>query len=260
MLLSDGEIRGLIADDVLRDARPDRVGPVSYDLRNAYFVNADGAQRQVWDLGPGDSVFVASQETVALPNDIAARILLKNSRIRQGLSLAAPLYFPGHATRLFYRVTNISSARIQLRADGDIAQLVFERVERPVEQPYQGAFADEMSFSGMGSYGDAYEAEMQVVEQKVEEARQIERRMYANVMAIMAVFAAIFTLVNVNMAVAAAGLESVLVMNLATIGSFAVLIGLIAQVSRPDKGRPAWALIAVGAVCFVAAVAVMAVL
>lgn len=257
MLLSDSAIRELIASEVLRDADDSRVGPVSYDLRNAYFAGREGQKCDSWELAPGDSVFVASRETVCLPNDLAARVLLKNSRIRQGLSLDAPLYFPGHNTRLFYRVTNVSGDVIALHVGAGLAQLVFERVEQPVLAPYKGSFSDEMDFSGMGTYTDVYGAEMHAVEKKVDEVKDIERRMYANVMAIMAVFAAIFTLVNVNMAVASAGLESVLAMNLATVGSFSVLVGLIVRISKQEKSHSFRALLAVGAACFIGAALVM---
>ena len=35
-------------------------------------------------------------EVIHLPGTLAARVMLRSSRIRQGLSLSAPLCFPGH--------------------------------------------------------------------------------------------------------------------------------------------------------------------
>ena len=49
----------------------------------------------------------STSELIHLPSTLVARVMLRNSRIRQGLSLDAPLYFPGHSTRVFFRVTNI---------------------------------------------------------------------------------------------------------------------------------------------------------
>lgn len=87
-------------------------------------------------------------ECIQLPNDLTASILLRNSRIREGLSLDAPLYFPGHGTRLFYRVTNVSGNTISLDRSKGIAQVAFERVDGPVAHPYAGAFSDELNFNG----------------------------------------------------------------------------------------------------------------
>lgn len=160
MLLSDGEIKRLIADGVLTDAVEDNVGPVTYDLRTDAFVAADGSKSLTCRLRPGESIFVQCVEGVKLPLDVAARILLRNSRIREGLTLDAPLYFPGHGTVLYYRVTNVSGDAIGLDTVHGIAQVAFERVEQPVEQGYSGAFADEMQFRGMGSYTDIYKDEI----------------------------------------------------------------------------------------------------
>lgn len=91
----------------------------------------------------------STSELIHLPSTLAARVMLRNSRIRQGLSLDAPLYFPGHSTRVFFRVTNIGQGVIALDCSRSIAQLVFERVEGGVEHPYDGAFADEFVYRGV---------------------------------------------------------------------------------------------------------------
>lgn len=260
MLLSDEEIRALIESGALADAREENVRQVSYDLTTRGFHTSSGPASSC-ALSPGDSVFVSSEERVELPADLAARVLLRNSRIRQGLALDAPLYFPGHKTRLFFRVTNVSSDVIELAAGAGIAQLVFERVERPVSAPYDGAFSDEFDYRGMGDYESAYGGEMRRIEKKAREIEGVEKRMYGNVLALMSVVAAIFSLVNVNIcgAMASASAAQVIVMSLATIGSFSLLVALIMVVVRP-KGRYAlvapWAL---AVVAFAAAVVVAAV-
>lgn len=100
MLLSDLSIKELVEAGVLENAIEENVGPVSYDLRTLEFYPMGGKATEV-ELMPGESVFVGSQEVIHLPNTLAARVMLRNSRIRQGLSLDAPLYFPGHSTRVF---------------------------------------------------------------------------------------------------------------------------------------------------------------
>lgn len=98
---------------------------------------------------PGESVFVGSQEIVHLPNTLAASVMLRNSHICQDLSLDAPLYFPGHSTKAFFRVTNVGQGAIALDCSRGIAQLVFERVEGEVEHSHNGAFADEFDYRGV---------------------------------------------------------------------------------------------------------------
>lgn len=261
MLLCDSEIKQLVADGVLLNAdvsdEAGFVGPVSYDLRTKYFVSERGAHEDECLLKPGESVFVATVETIALPGDVAARVLLKNSRIRQGLTLDAPLYFPGHKTRVFFRVTNVSGDTIELSASRGIAQIVFERLDCPATKPYVGAFSDEMDYAGMGTYKDIYEPEIRRLEEKKDELKDLERHIYGNVMAIMAVFAAIFTLVNVNMAAAGSGLGTLVTINLVTVGSFAALVALLSYVvGRSDASRkmPVTLPILVAVACFVVAI------
>lgn len=161
MLLSDTHINALIKEGALfrTDDKPiDRnaVGPVSLDLTTKDFCGQQGSSSAV-TLNPGDSTFVEACECVDLPSNLAARVLLRNSRIRQGLSLDAPLYFPGHKTRLYFRVTNVSANTIELDCSKGIAQVAFEQVCDDVAHPYEGAFADELSYKGMGSYQGKFE-------------------------------------------------------------------------------------------------------
>ena len=160
MYLSDTKIQELIDSKVLLNADASNIGQVTYDLRTE-------------ELGPGDSTFVSCVECVALPNDLTASVLLRNSRIRQGLSLDAPLYFPGHGTRLFYRVTNVSGSTITLDKSKGIAQVAFQHVDGMVAHPYHGAFSDELNFNGLADYSDVYAGELKKVEDKKEEIANI---------------------------------------------------------------------------------------
>ena len=69
----------------------------------------------------------------------------------------------------------------------------------------------------------------------------------------MAIFEAIFSLVNINMQMLAAGSLAVMVVvvNLATIGSFAVLAGIIALVLHQDK-KSVWPVLWIAAAILVA--------
>lgn len=88
-------------------------------------------------------------EHIHQPNTLAASVMLRNSHICQDLSSDVPLYFPGHSTRVFFRMTNVGQDTIVLDCARGIAQLAFERVEGEVEHSYNGAFADEFDYRGV---------------------------------------------------------------------------------------------------------------
>lgn len=90
MLLSDSSIKGLIKAGVIANATEANVGTVSYDLRTLEFYPKDGRATEV-ELLPGNRSF-GSQELIRPPSMFAASVMLRNSRIRQGLSLDAPLF------------------------------------------------------------------------------------------------------------------------------------------------------------------------
>ncbi len=246
-MLVDKDIKNIISEGVLRDADASRVGPVSYDLQNYAFYR-EGELLESVGLKPGDSVYVGSAETIALPNDLVAQVTLKNSRIRQGLALAAPIYFPGHHTRVFFRVTNISADEIQLRVGHDIAQLMFSRLDSVPDQPYDGAFAGELEFRGLGIYSDVFEPEMRKIEQKTEQIEAPERRIYGNVIAIMGVFVAVFSLINVDLSWASTqqSMAALVILNLSIVGGMSALVGLIATIlgTKGSKALP-WVLASV---------------
>ena len=123
------KIRELISSGVLTETRSENLGPVSYDLTTRAFHTRERQSLEKVTLSPGDSTYVSTVEVIKLPENIAARVLLRNSRIRQGLSLDAPLYFPGHHTRVFFRVTNMSSDQITLSTSDGIAQLVLKQLK-----------------------------------------------------------------------------------------------------------------------------------
>lgn len=194
MLPSDSMTKTLAARNVLANASEENTGPVSYGLTtNHYYSNSTGGWATVVTLAPGDSDNVASKEKLSLPNDLAARVLLRNSRIRQGLSLDAPLYFPGRETMAFFRVTNVSADEIDLICSKGISQIVFEQVRG-----------------------------------------EVERRMCEGALALMAIFAAIITMVNINAGILTRDVSymMVIVINLVIVGAFSLLVGLIAWVQE----------------------------
>ena len=141
MTLIDKDIRALIQMGVLRNADETRVGSVAYDLRSAYYARTDGTRADV--LPSGESVFVACEERIDLPGDLIGRVALRNGSIRAGLTLDAPVYQPGHKTRVFFRITNMSSKPVRLEKGAGLASIMFERLERAPAQVYGGRFQNE---------------------------------------------------------------------------------------------------------------------
>ena len=207
MLLNDEEIRSLIKSGALADALEKNVGPVSYDLTTKEFYTESGSFSE-YVLKPGHSVFVGSKE--------------------------------GEEVTRYFRVTNVSGNEIRLDCGKGIAQMVFEKVDAPVTEAYEGAFSEEFDFRGMGEYSDVYSEDVRKLEEKADEIAGIEKRMYGNVLALMAIFAAIFSLVNVNLSgiMAQTPVTQTIVINLVTVGSFAILAALIMAVVKP-KGLSA---------------------
>ena len=125
----------------------ERVGPISYDLSAKEFhTTKDGeivTQSEI-SLLPGESVFVSCEETITLPGDMAAVINARNSRIRQGLRIDAPIYYPGHKTRVFFRVSNVSKECIVFSKKEKYAAIYFVKVDGIVEKPYKGEFENEL--------------------------------------------------------------------------------------------------------------------
>lgn len=266
MLLSDTQINALIKKGVLfrtdgKSIDSDAVGPVSLDLTTKDFCNQQGSSSAV-TLEPGDSTFVETFECVELPDNLAARVLLRNSRIRQGLTLDAPLYFPGHKTLLYFRVTNVSANTIKLDCSKGIAQVVFEQVCDDVAHPYEGAFADELNYKGMGSYQGKFEQDIKAFESSNrKELEETEKRIKDSVLGLMAIFAAIFTLVNVNAGVVGAqvSVPSIIAVNLSVVGCFSALVALIELVvgHGEKKGRNALtAAVVIAIAAFAAAVSI----
>ncbi len=84
-------------------------------------------------------------ETFWMPDDLVARVCDKSSWARQGLTVQNTIIEPGWRGYLTLELTNHSARDIELRRGMPIAQIVFERLEAPTEQPYSGKYQDQKS-------------------------------------------------------------------------------------------------------------------
>ena len=164
-VLSDGTIRRLVAEGrIVIDPWDDSlVQPASVDLRlgdsfrvfHNHRVTAidlrepprNLTEEVVIDEGvpfaihPGEFALGRTLETVAIPDDVVARIEGKSSLGRLGLIVHATAGFvdPGFRGSLTLEITNLTRVPIKLYAGLAIAQLSFMALDAPAERPYGSA-------------------------------------------------------------------------------------------------------------------------
>ena len=251
MVLTDKQIAQRVKDFQLIDSYYDEcLTSIGYDLRAKQFYMGNGAEDSV-TLLPNESAFVESVEIVSMPNDLLGKVYLKNSRIRLGLTLDAPVYQPGHKTRIYFRVTNVSADSITLYAGDKYAMVVFEQLEEEPEQTYNGVFRDEFNFRGLGDYKDIYKRQRKEIEKKTEDLKELERSIYGNVLSILAIFMALFSFLTMNVSLSAnsATMEQYLIFNVLLLGGISFLVALLNMATKKAK----WAHWIPAAVCFVIA-------
>lgn len=191
MYLPDDDIRELISKDVLSDAAEDNVQLVSYDLRTKEFHEGDHRCNSI-DLKPGNSIFVSTIEVINLPTYLVAQVSLRNSWIRKGLLLDSPVYFPGHKTHIYFRLTNLAGETVRLKKEEGIAQVYFLKIDGNVSKGYEGNFSDENNASIVGDM-DMYGADDKRMKKAVKPIKDLEQHIYVNVLALLAIFVGIST-------------------------------------------------------------------
>ena len=162
MLLSDRDIRAEIDSGRVRldPYDPGMVQPSSIDVRldryfrvfeNHRYPHIDPAVEQEdltrlvetegdepFILHPGEFVLASTYEVVTLPDDVAGRLEGKSSLGRLGLLTHSTAGFidPGFKGTVVLELSNVSTLPILLRPGMKIAQMVFQRMDRPAERPY----------------------------------------------------------------------------------------------------------------------------
>ena len=246
MILVDKEIRVFLHNGSLSDANgqtaiyggtDSRVTNIGYDLGVNGFV-VGGRAEDTAELAPGASVFVESAERVYFDHHTCGRVQLKNSRIRMGLTLDAPLYQPGHDTKIFFRLTNLSESTITLTRGELYATLIFEQLHDAPDAPYNGTFQNETDYKGLAGY-DAYNAQIKAIEKKRLDLQTIEKNIYTNVVTILTVFIAVFSLINLNLSLAenAATALDFLTYNFSLLGAVSFLVILLHELLQKHEKK-----------------------
>lgn len=262
MILSDESIKRLIKEGVLSFADIEKVGPISCDItiENIYF---EGQRLAQLSLPPTDSAFIETRELLDLGGrNLAAEVRLRNRFLRKGLSLDAPLYFPGHKSRLFFRITNLCSEPVDLRCGDSPAQVVFFEVDKDLVSRYSGRYNGEVNYENnsslmdIGRY-DAFEAKSKQIDEKIhkyeEQIDSINKSIYGNVLALMGIFVAVASIANTIAAADPSCIRNTVVLCMVITGSFSILFGFISLLFGKRKNASSgWS---VGMICFAFAVA-----
>lgn len=237
MVLIDREIKKKVNKDGLIDSFDQScLTNIGYDLRAKYFVVSNEKKESV-TLQPNESAFVASVEDITMSKDLMGMLTLKNSRIRQGLSLDSPVYQPGHHTKVFFRLTNVSADNIRLDVGEKYATILFEKLSGVPDHPYEGAFSEEFDFKGLGEYRKMYSKQIQEIEKKTEDIKSMEQSIYSNVLVILTVFVALFSFLtaNVSLSIGSATVEDYFTCNLLLLGCVSFLVALMKTFVLPGR-------------------------
>jgi len=116
------------------------------DLTELIEISPDG----VFMLHPGEFVLGSTEERVALPDDIVARIEGKSSLGRLGLLIHSTAGFvdPGWDGHVTLELANVASLPITLYPGMKIGQLSFMQMTTPADRPY-----------GKGATGSKYQGQ-----------------------------------------------------------------------------------------------------
>lgn len=94
-------------------------------------------------LKPGQFVLMSSLERLEMPYDLVATVRDKSTLARQGIALQNTVIEPGWRGYITLEVSNHGSQSIRLEVGGPIAQLLFEKLDEPTQQPYAGKYQDQ---------------------------------------------------------------------------------------------------------------------
>ena len=234
MYLKDNELKSGFIENTLDE----NFGNIGYDLRIAEIVK-DSERTKDYELQPAESVFVSTKEVINIPTDMFAQVVIRNSAIRLGLSVVAPIYQPGHKTRIFFRVTNSSARTVHLEEGKSICTLMAFRFATASDKPYTGVYSDEMDYRGIGDFHSVSIPEAGSLTEKLKAVEKVESRLYGNVMMMLTVFVAIFSLVNLNTAAWQNdySLSQTVMFNFMFLSVISTLVLLVAEVLNRLTGR-----------------------
>lgn len=241
MILVDKDIKKYIQEGKLITEGYDEanINSISYDLTIDKIISGDSLL-DTYELSPGEYIFVQSRETLSIPDNIMGRTALKNSKMRLGLDVAPLHYHPGHKTKAFIRVTNISPDSILVKQGDKVAQIIFEQLTQAPQVSYNATFQNEMEYKGYGGYKAEYESRIRRMVKVKEDLETKEQQIYSNILTFMGIFVAIFSLISINFQAFSAAqfdMRSILIMNSSLCFCITVMLGLVLIFLNKAKSR-----------------------
>ena len=239
MFLSKDEYLPLIRErKIVENYIEENAQTISYDLRIDYILSNDDRHDKLdyFSLAPGATVFIASMENIKVPEDMFFKVIERYSSIRRGIAFESPVYIPGHYTKVFTRITNISNDIIELHKNDSVVSVMFYQLAQKVGEPYKGTYQGEFDFKKAGIYHDVPAPNVvkvkNEIEEKVNSVKDIEKKIYDHIMIIMTVFIAAFSLVNLNINFLSSSktLIDMLVYNLTFLGGLGILVTFISVI------------------------------
>ncbi len=208
MILVDKQIAAKVRNDelIVEGFKEENLHCISYDLTVETIICRDKKGRQIekaaYSLMPGEFIYIETKEKLKIPKNIVGIVEERNSVMRMGLSVTGPCYQPGHVTKAFLRVLNISGSTIEITRGFSVAQILFEYLPVSPAVPYsmecQPAFQNENQFIGLGTYSRDYNKYIEEIEKKEEDLNKIEHRIYANSLTLMTILVSILGLLIFN--------------------------------------------------------------
>jgi dCTP deaminase len=99
--------------------------------------------REAVILRPGDFALASTVERFTMPDDLLARVADKSSWARKGLTVQNTVIEPGWRGYLTLELANHGPNRLVIEAGSPIAQIIFELLDEPTEQPYRGRYQNQ---------------------------------------------------------------------------------------------------------------------
>jgi dCTP deaminase len=145
--LCDADIEAAMANgNLVRGGDVSQIGPACYELRmgTIYYDLTEGDRRIDASqsgkilLKPGHRVVLITQEELAVPANIIARVASKGSLFSVGLSPVSTYADPGFSGNLGVVTQNLSDKYIEIPVGEPIAKVDFSLLSNAVKRPYRG--------------------------------------------------------------------------------------------------------------------------
>ncbi len=157
MILSDGTIQRMVSEGKLISGNffPASLTPNGYDLRIGSIKIGAGDPCQEGTANPGDHFLVSTMEEIHCPHDVSAQMFTRSSFARRGILGSFGFVDAGFRGQLTLSFYNSSSDPLKLKAGDRIAQIVFHRIDQPVERNYEQRSGNYQNSSGITVGGTA---------------------------------------------------------------------------------------------------------